>query len=134
MAVAGAGGPTVGLQATVRDIHASPLTSFGRIQLKNDGTNDLTGNGSSANAWYSAAPMAGIGTDFWAKFHLSSGDAWSGVTPDTIVALSTEPSLSWSAGAGQSKNAIVAVTFYVDAAGANVVATGSITADVESTP
>jgi hypothetical protein len=134
MAAAGAGGPTVGISAGVIDLQVAPVGAFGRIQLLSDGTVALDGNGSHSNTWYSAAPFAGIGNDYWVKFHLSSGTAWVGAAADTVLALSGNPTLSWTCSSGQIKIATVAVTFYADSGGANQVGAGTITADVESTP
>lgn len=112
---------------SVRDVKPF-VNASAAIIFASGGSITYVGNQSAGpNAWY--LPFtAGIGSSYWIKFTLVSGSAWdSGLASGAISALSSSRSLTWSASAGTSKTAVVAVQVYSDAGGTALVASGTIT-------
>lgn len=125
-----------GFTARVSDLKFSPTAASASITLNSDGTVSVTGNASSAGSgvWYGGAPAGGIGSSYWVKFVLSSGDAWtSGAAAGAVVSLSAGQTITWSIPPSTPRvlGASVAVSIYSDSGGVNLVGTGSIIADVE---
>ncbi len=109
---------------------ATPALATGAISINRAGTITYT-NGSGASEWYT--PSGGTpGDSYYVKFSLS-GSAWdAGLVADTVYALSSGRSLSWSTTAG-TKDATVTVSIYLDAGGTILLGTGTVTVHVEST-
>lgn len=100
------------------------------ITFITDGSITFTGNSSPASdLWYKPATN-NIGASYWIKCVLTTGTQWTGIANDTILQLNTNRSLSWSINGIGGYNATVNVFIYSDSNGTNLVAKGSITAEV----
>lgn len=111
---------------TVRDVKPF-INAAAAILFTGGGGITYVGNQSSGpNAWY--LPFTtGIGNGYWIRLTLSSGAAWdTGLVSGTLYQLSSTRSFTWSASAGTSKTAVVAVEIYSDAGGTTLVTSGTI--------
>lgn len=103
-------------------ISASASVTFGSA-----GTITFTGNQSSAATAWITPTGAGVGADYWVRFTLSSGSPWdAGLTSGALNSLASSRALVWSASASTSKTAVVSVQIYSDAAGAQLVTSGTL--------
>lgn len=131
--------------APVSALTPMSLSSIGTIGAARSGTINFFSDGritSSVSAPDSSSVLSnwfqpttpGIGNSYWIKFTLSSGSAWdAGLVSGAINDLSVTRLLKWSVASGGLKVASVAVVIYSDAGGANQVASGTLSVDIEST-
>lgn len=123
-------GPVGAWGVTLSDVQTTPTSATGTVQLNTSGT--ITGtNESGDTAWY--LPTGGTpGNSYWVKFTKNSGDAWNaGLTAGTVYALSSARALTWSVSGGL-KSANVTASIYSDSGGTNLVGTGTIIVNIES--
>lgn len=111
---------------TVRDVKPF-INASAAILFASGGSITYVGNQSAGpTRWYEPA-TTGIGNGYWIRLTLSSGAAWdSGLVSGTLYQLSSTRSFTWSATAGTSKTAVVAVQIYSDAGGTTLVTSGTI--------
>lgn len=120
----------IGLQQPIGDMRPRDIESGANgsaaLLIGSQGGIVYVGNQSSgADAWYFPTTTA-IGSSYWVKFTLQSGDIWDGgANNGTLQQLSTTRSLTWTASTGTSKTAQVLVQIYSDAGGTTLVTSGT---------
>jgi hypothetical protein len=105
------------------------------VTFNTDGTISYVGSNSTGPVNWFTPTTPFVGSYFYIKFVLSSGDAWNtggGLISGTIYALSTARGVAWTAPRSSNKTASVAVTIYADLAGTSQVSSGTITANVQA--
>lgn len=123
--VAGAVRSPLGTLA-VRDVKPF-VSASASAQFTSAGGIAYTGNQSTGPATWYDPTTTGVGSGFWIKFTLSSGSAWdAGLVSGTLYQISSARTLTWSATAGISKTASVAVQVYADAGGTQLVSSGTM--------
>lgn len=132
-------GPVSGLGTlSALGTSTTPSTATAGVTFNTDGSISYTtvGNVSTSHSgstyWY--YPVTGSpGNGYYIKFHLTSGNAWTGGLVDgTVYQLNSNRTVSWTTTSG-TKTALVTVNIYSDAGGANIVGTGTLSIDCEST-
>lgn len=131
------GGPVSG-SATL-DAVSFYATVAGTVTLNTNGTMTATDNGLTQSLstcspnWYSPTTV-GIGSSYWVKFTLDTGNAWdSGLVNNTVYALSSARALTWTTTSiPGTKAATATARIYSDAGGTTLVATVAITVDLQS--
>lgn len=118
---------------SVTDVRASPITAVGSVTFDQDGLIGYVGNGSNGSARYANPPLPGIGNFYWVKIVVNSGTAPAGSAVNTVLALSTSRTWSWTSTAGQTKSANCTISVYADAAGTILLASSTFPVQVEST-
>lgn len=123
-----AGGVVDPMTATLSDVESS-TTATCSITFNTDGTITLVGNGSSGSPnWYSPTTTS-IGSSYWIKAVLTSGSAWSGIANNTLYALSSARSMTWSRATIGTTSGNATITIYSDSGGTNLVGTCTLTAE-----
>lgn len=110
--------------------------------LINDGTSTVgkSGTGGSGSLfcgpWFSPAPTAGVGSQYWCKLVLgsNSGTVVSGSAVNTVMTVGGSGWTFTSSGATTEGTGAATVNIYADAGGTILVATGSVSWDVGYTP
>jgi hypothetical protein len=108
-------------------------TAIGSLRVNNSGTMTYVGSASSGPAaWYS--PTGGTpGDNYYASMTLDSGDAWTtGTASGTGIALTSNRTWEWSRPPTGTLAATATLRIATDLGMTNVVASASVTVDVES--
>jgi len=116
----------------VQNTSASAGIRNGGFSLAADGTVTKT-NASGDSTWYSSAPVAGIGSNYWVKLTINSSvnTSMSGSATGTVLALSGAPGWSFANNASNKEGTgSFTLTFYSDSGGTSVVGTNTGTWDV----
>jgi hypothetical protein len=131
-AIVACAGGTVGLSGNivVSDIEANPAAASGGFSCSSDGSMSYTAGSGPAN-WFRPT-TASIGNQYWCKLTIV-GSAVSTGTTGSVLALSSTRTWTWNASAGQSKIGTGTLEIFADAGGATLLASCSLTYDVEST-
>lgn len=135
--VASSGGPVNGSANVAGDQYGSGIS--GTYTAVTNGTQTATSTSFSFEYsscdpnWY-LPTTAAIGNSYWVKFTLNSGSAWdSGLVNNTVYALTSNRALTWTVGTlNSAKTANVSVRFYSDAGGTTLVATHTLTVDLNT--
>lgn len=130
--------------AVVSPLTPLSLTCFGLLGTTHSGTINFNTDGTISRSvsspdsssilsnWF-LPTTAAIGSSFFIRFVLSTGTTWTaGLVDGTLYSLSVVRSLSWTATTGNFKLANVAVTIYSDVGGTNLVGSGTLSVDIES--
>lgn len=127
--------PALGIMSLSAINNTNNSTIAVTLALNTDGTITGTASGTTTNVsvptnWYSPTTTS-IGSSYYVKYTLNSGNTWSGgLVSGTVYQLSAVRSITWtSTGVGApppSKLANVTVNIYSDAGGTNLVSTGTL--------
>lgn len=118
---------------TVSDLRLSPATASASITVNSDGTISYTGNTSSGPTKWFNPPLAGVGNRYWVRLTLGTIPAADGGSASAGVwlALSSNRTWTWSLATIATKAGSGTIAIASDAAGANIVGSGTLSVDVE---
>jgi|SRR5882672_710510 len=115
-------------------LHASgtaPGSATCTLRLDTDGSCNYGSNDSVGPPSWFVPVSTGIGSLYWVKLHKDSGDNLTVGTMDTVLALTSNRLWQLTkSGAGSLANSCT-ITFYSDAAGTLVVASGTVSFGVD---
>lgn len=122
MMILGVGGSVSFDITLVGDTRISPNSASASVSFETNGTIAYTGNDSSGSPNWFAPTTDGIGNSYWVKFTVNSGTApTSGSAIDTVLALSSSRTWSWSRSASGSTTANCTIAVFSDSGGTQLV-------------
>lgn len=133
-----AGAPTSSYNGGIVSYNTPAGGSSASLSFNTDGSITSTGTttGSGPNLGHSKwfIPLsAGIGSSYWIRATLSSGNAWTSGTMGSWIQLSSIRTWTTNAAGGSVKSNVTLFEIASDAGGSNIVATGSITTTADGT-
>jgi hypothetical protein len=134
LAASGGGGPVTSFIGNVTNVTIRPgfTSASGSLNIASNGV--ISGTHYTGNTNWFIPTTTGIGSSYWVK-GVSDGfcNPTGGAVQDIVISLAAGQSWSWTV----NNNYLIGtftVYIYSDAAGTNLVGTGSISINVENTP
>lgn len=115
------------LASAFGDVVLSPASAVVDVGLNTDGTAQYDSFGSPVNFNWHAPTTTGIGSSYWCRMTVNSGTALTGSATGSILALSSNRNWTLTRSGVGVNTTNATLEIFSDAAGANLVASRTIT-------